>query len=86
MSDEFCFISLNKNAEEWADIILEKRKSRYKNEEACINIKKSGYDINEETKKLNKYLVIMPIICFIAVIITFHLALFWVIRLGVTQK
>ena len=55
MSEDFHFISLNEMPEEWAKIILENRKDRNNNEVANINIKKSGYDIGEETKKLEKY-------------------------------
>ena len=57
MSNDFQFISLNDKPEEWAKIILENRKNRNKNEEAYINIKKSGYDIQEQTRKIEKYFV-----------------------------
>lgn len=55
MSNDFHFISLNNSPEEWAKIILENRKSRNNNEEAYANIKKLGYDITEETRKLERY-------------------------------
>ena len=55
MSNDFHFIPLNNSSEEWAKIILENRKNRNSNEEAYANIKKLGYDITEETIKLEKY-------------------------------
>lgn len=46
------FISLNNNAEEWANEILNGKFERTVNIE---KIKASGYDINESAKKLQKY-------------------------------
>lgn len=55
MSDDFHFISLNEEPKEWARIIVENRKNRTANKKSCDNIRKAGYDIAEETKKLEKY-------------------------------
>lgn len=51
MCENFEFISLNKSAQEWAKIILSKKHTRIDNDE---KIKQSGYDIREESKKLEK--------------------------------
>jgi len=57
MSKKFHFISLDKTAQEWAEIIVsETQRKREQNEENIIaNIQKNGYDINFEVKKLEKY-------------------------------
>ena len=51
MCGNFEFISLDKPALEWAKIILSKKHTRSNNDES---IKQSGYDIREESKKLEK--------------------------------
>ena len=56
MSERFNFVSLDKLPEEWATIILDKKcVKRSSNEEAIMNIKKNGYDIEIETEKVVKY-------------------------------
>lgn len=51
MSKNFEFISLNQTAQEWAKIILSKKHIRKNNKD---EIKQSGYDIQEEAKKMEK--------------------------------
>lgn len=55
MSNDFHFISLNEKPEEWANTILKNRKDREENQNVQLNIKKSGYDIGEEIRTLERY-------------------------------
>ena len=55
MSEYFEFISLDKNEEEWAKIILEKTENTIEREDRKNDIKKAGYDIKAEAKKLEEY-------------------------------
>lgn len=56
MSDDCKFISLNKTAKEWAEVILNsKKEDRKSNEVAIRTLQEKGYDINLEVKKLEKY-------------------------------
>lgn len=52
MSENLEFLSLNDSAEKWADIILSKEHKRIDNTES---IKEHGYDIKEETRKIENF-------------------------------
>lgn len=54
MSDNFTFVSLEDNSEKWADILLSQDLTN-KSKENIEKIKKRGFDIQEETKKITKY-------------------------------
>ena len=54
MSDNIRFISLNESDEEWANIILSSNFDRANNYE---RIEKNGYDIKNESKKIERLLL-----------------------------
>ena len=54
MSKNFEFISLKSTPKEWAEIINSKEHNRKNNEK---EIKDSGYDIKEESKKLEQFFI-----------------------------
>lgn len=57
MSENFEFISLNKDAKSWANTIYENyKKNKFDRINNYENILKRGYEINNEVKKLESYL------------------------------
>ncbi len=56
MSEDFEFISLGKDAEEWAKIIINNLEEANERENRRNNIRKMGFDIKLEAKKLEENL------------------------------
>lgn len=55
MTNGFIFVSLQKSANEWAEIVLQQIKTKKQNQKNIEYIRKNGYDIKNEVKKMQQY-------------------------------